>query len=127
MKPPKKFKVPANETFRQKQSRFTLMASYLVIWVSENLPGYELTDGDAWRNPKVFGKVGVKKGYGRATSLHKSRLARDYNLFIDGKFQQTTEAHEPIGKAWESMSSDASWGGRFNDGNHYSLRHGKRR
>jgi hypothetical protein len=42
------------------------------------------------------------------------------NLFIDDKYQTTTEAHRPIGEKWESLGG--TWGGRFRnkDGNHYS-------
>ena len=99
------------------QRRFTFMVGLLIKWAYEN--GYELTFGDAYRDPRVFGRTGDKKGYGRSKSNHKLRLAVDFNLFIDGKFQTTTEAHEPLGIYWESLGG--SWGGRFNDGNHYSL------
>lgn len=105
------------------QRRFTFMVGLLIKWAYEN--GYELTFGDAYRDPRVFGRTGDKKGYGRSKSNHKLRLAVDFNLFIDGKFQTTTEAHEPLGIYWESLGG--SWGGRFNDGNHYSLENNGRR
>jgi len=129
MPAPKKFKVPPNEKLGAKQNRFGLMQAYWRIWVEENYPNYQLTKGDAFRDPRVFGAVGIAKpgGYGRASSLHKMRLAQDWNLIIDGVFQQSSEAHREIGEAWESMSEDASSGVSFNDGNHYSLKHGGRR
>jgi hypothetical protein len=34
---------------------------------------------------------------------------------------ESTEAHTPLGEQWEKMGG--TWGGRFNDGNHYSLEH----
>lgn len=105
------------------QRRFTFMVGLLIKWAYEN--GYELTFGDAYRDPRVFGRTGDKKGYGRSKSNHKLRLAVDFNLFIDGKFQTTTEAHEPLGIYWESLGG--SWGGRFDDGNHYSLENNGRR
>lgn len=83
--------------------------------------GYELTFGDAYRDPRLHGAVGEKKGYGAANSLHKERLAVDFNLFKNGRFLSSTAAHEPLGLYWESLGG--SWGGRFNDGNHYSLEH----
>ncbi len=81
--------------------------------------GYGVTLGDAYRDPRVFGKIGERVGYGESRSAHKQRLAIDLNLFKDGVFLQTTEAHKELGEWWESQGG--AWGGRFNDGNHYSL------
>ena len=106
-------------TLGQKQRKFTRMIGLLIEYAYQN--GYELTFGDAYRDPRLHGDVGVKKSYSSANSLHKSRLAVDFNLFKDGRFFTTTEAHKPLGEYWESMGG--SWGGRFNDGNHYSLEH----
>lgn len=84
--------------------------------------GYEVTLGDAYRDPRTFGAVGVRAGYGHPRSAHKSRLAIDLNLFKDGRLCSSTEDHKLLGEWWESQGG--SWGGRFNDGNHYSLEHG---
>jgi hypothetical protein len=102
-----------------KQRKFTYMVGLLIKWAYEN--GYELSLGDAYRDPRVFGDVGVYDGYGRRNSNHKVRLAIDLNLFKDGKYLTSTEDHKPLGDYWESIGGD--WGGRFNDGNHYSLEH----
>ena len=83
--------------------------------------GFELTIGDGYRDPRVFGAIGERKCYGESRSAHKQRLAIDLNLFKDGKFLKTTEAHKPLGEYWESIGG--SWGGRFEDGNHYSVEH----
>ena len=106
-------------TLGQKQRKFTLMIAQLIQWAYEQ--GYELTVGDAYRDPRLHGQVGEKKGYGAASSCHKLRLAVDLNLFKEGAFLTTTEAHTPLGEKWESMGG--TWGGRFQDGNHYSLEH----
>ena len=58
---------------------------------------------------------------GRKTSLHKSKLAIDLNLFKNGDFLTSTEDHRPLGEWWENQHELCRWGGRFNDGNHYSL------
>ena len=87
--------------------------------------GYELTFGDAYRDPRVHGHIGFKEGYGRRDSLHKERLAIDLNLFRDGKYLTQTEDHRPLGEFWEAIGG--SWGGRFHDANHYSLEHKGRR
>lgn len=110
-------------TLGTKQKQFSKMIAELILWAYEQ--GYEITVGDAYRDPRVFGKVGIRDGYGRASSLHKSRLAMDLNLFKDGKYLTQTSDHQFLGEHWESMGG--SWGGRFNDGNHYSLEHGGRR
>ena len=81
--------------------------------------GYEITLGDAYRDPRLHGDMGIKKGYGSAKSFHKLRLAIDLNLFKDGKYLEGTSDHKPIGEWWESIGG--TWGGRFKDGNHYSL------
>lgn len=107
------------------QRRFTLMTGQLIIFAYSR--GYELTYGDAYRDPRVFGEVGERKsgGYGRSGSNHKIRLAVDFNLFKDGKYLSATADHTFLGEYWESIGG--SWGGRFNDGNHYSLEYKGRR
>jgi hypothetical protein len=95
----------------EKQQRFTQMIARLIYWARDN--GYQLTFGDAFRDDRC--------AYGQPFSLHKKRLAVDFNLFKDGIFLPTTEDHKPLGEFWESIGG--SWGGRFKDGNHYSLEH----
>lgn len=107
-----------------KQRLFAQMVGELLRWIYHN--GYAVTFGDAYRDPRVFGPLGVKKGYGRKYSNHKNRLAIDLNLFKEDEhgnlvYCTETEDHKPIGEYWESLGGD--WGGRFNDGNHYSLEH----
>ena len=112
-------------TLGDKQRLFTFNISELIWWAYGE--GYELTFGDAYRDPRVFGGMGVRKGYGRSRSNHKVRLAVDFNLFINGRYQRSTEAHRPLGEYWESLHGLNAWGGRFNDGNHYSMEHQGRR
>ena len=104
---------------QQKQVKFARMIPRLIDKAFEL--GYEVTLGDAYRDPRAFGAMGEAKGYGNAKSCHKSRLALDANLFKDGALLTTTEGHRPLGEFWESIGG--SWGGRFNDANHYSLEH----
>jgi hypothetical protein len=97
------------------------MISQLIQFAYQN--DYRLTLGDAYRDPSLHGELGESKGYGRANSLHKLRLAVDFNLFKNGKFLQETDDHKELGEFWESLGG--SWGGRFSsgDGNHYSLKY----
>jgi hypothetical protein len=108
------------ETLGQKQRRFSLAVARLILKAYEM--GYEVTLGDAYRDPRVHGELGVKKGYGHPSSTHKLRLAIDLNLFKDGVYLTDTAAHQALGEWWESQGG--SWGGRFRDGNHYSFAHG---
>ncbi len=108
-----------NETLGQKQRRFGRMVAALLNKALEM--GYEYTFGDAYRDTSLHGDFGQKRGYGAAKSLHKLKLAIDLNLFRDGKYLSSTEDHRPLGEWWESIGG--TWGGRFNDGNHYSLEH----
>lgn len=94
-----------------KQRKFVLMISDLIQWAYDH--GYELTFGDAYRDPRC--------PYGHSNSLHKMRLAVDFNLFKNGEYLPNTEDHQPLGEYWESIGG--TWGGRFRDGNHYSLEH----
>ena len=104
-------------SLRTEQSRFALMISDLIIFAYEQ--GYELTFGDSYRDPRSHGHQGNRIAYGRSVSAHKNRLAVDFNLFKAGIFLSRTEDHEELGLYWESLGG--TWGGRWQDGNHYSL------
>jgi len=95
-------------TLGEKQRKFTLMVADLIKFAYSS--GYELTFGDAWA------KTGHMVG-----SLHYDRLAIDLNLFKDGKYLTGSGDHKPLGEYWEAQGG--TWGGRFKDGNHYSLAH----
>lgn len=106
-----------------KQRKFTRMVADLIVFAYSR--GYELTFGDAFRDPRVHGGLGDKRSYSSANSLHKQRLAVDFNLFKDGEYLTRTEDYTELGEYWESIGG--AWGGRFNDGNHFSIEHGGRK
>ena len=110
------------ETLGEKQRRFTLMAAKLIEHIYAS--GYQATFGDAYRDPRVHGQMGAKKvnSYSAANSCHKLRLAVDLQIFKDGVYLTRTEDYAFAGKYWESIGG--TWGGRFNDGNHFSIEHG---
>jgi hypothetical protein len=110
-------------TLGQKQRLFTLLTSKLIQYAYEQ--GYELTYGDAYRDP-ALAKLNAAKGTGIANSLHTQRLAVDFNLFKDGVYLTRSEDHAPLGKYWKSLHPLCRWGGDFRpnpDGNHYSIEH----
>jgi hypothetical protein len=107
------------ETLVQKQNRFTGMIAKL-IQKAQNM-GYMLTFGEAWRTPEQA-KLNAKSGIGIKDSLHIQRLAVDFNLYTkEGTWLKNSSDHAPLGVYWESIGG--AWGGRFGDGNHYSLEH----
>ena len=99
-------------SLRKKQSKFVKMVALLIFYADSI--GLELTFGDAWAH----------NGHKRR-SLHYDRLAIDLNLFKDGEYMISTEDHRKLGEFWESIGG--SWGGHYEDGNHYSLEHDGRK
>ena len=67
----------------------------------------------------MLGKDGLKH---MKNSLHYEGLAVDIDLCDkNGKYLMNTEDHEEFGEYWESLDPKCCWGGRFHDGNHYSV------
>jgi len=85
--------------------------------------GFEVRLGDTFRDPRTHGEYGVKKGYGHYRSCHKLKTAIDLLLFKKGKYLTKTKDYEKLGFWWERQHIDNRWGGRFNDGNHFSMTH----
>jgi len=97
-------------SLREQQSEFARLVPRLIDKAFEL--GFEVTLGDAYRDKRC--------PYGSASSKHKRRLAIDLNLFKDGVYLTGTEDHRPLGEFWESIGG--TWGGRFDDGNHYEAK-----
>lgn len=114
-------------TLRQKQSKFARLVSLLIIEAEER--GYEVTLGECYRSPEEAARLAkLKKGI--KNSVHTLKLAIDINLFKDGKYLTSTESHKQLGEWWEAQSNNqinCCWGGRFGDGNHYSIEHNGRK
>ena len=113
-------------TLGQKQRLFTRLVSQLIQWAYES--EFELTFGDAYRDPRVHGSLGRKVGYSSSQSNHKRRLAIDLNLFLDGVYQTRTEDYKPLGDYWTGLHDLCEWGGSGDrsDGNHFSMNHENR-
>lgn len=110
-------------TLGQKQRLFTRLVGQLIGWAYAN--GYELTWGEAYRTPEQAA-LHAAAGKGISNSNHTRRLAVDLNLFVNGEYRTDSRDHEPLGLHWEAMSTpelQCCWGGRFGDGNHYSVEH----
>jgi hypothetical protein len=103
-----------SETLRQRQSRFAKLVAHLILYAYDH--GYEVTFSWAYRPEPCNTQIG-----GHPRSLHTKRLAIDLNLFHHGRYLTSTLAYEPIGLHWESLDTGCRWGGRWGDGNHFSM------
>lgn len=107
-------------TLGEKQRLFAGLVGKLLVHIYES--GYEVSLDWAYRPPEVaayYSTIGV----GIRSSLHTLKLAVDLNLFLDGKWMRETDAHKGFGEWWEKQHELCRWGGRFGDGNHYSMEH----
>lgn len=135
------------ETLGQKQERFSLLLSRLITHIYAN--GYQVRMGETKRSDEqaeinALGEQGRSlvaqavahlapglmnailnngKANGVKNSVHQISLAADLNLFKDGIYLDKDTDHEPFGVWWEAQAPDCRWGGRFKDGNHYSIEH----
>jgi len=96
-----------------RQKQFT--KAYPILMLYAQFLGYDLTDGDAFRDPRCE--------YGHPESAHKFRLARDFNVFKGPVYLQGKEAkkaHNVLHDFWDMLGGapriDA-------DLNHYSFTH----
>ena len=105
-------------TLSELQQEFTQKIGILIQRAYEL--GFGLTFGDAYRDPRVHGFVGEKKSYSAANSVHKQRLAVDFNIFKNGKFlegKEAEDAHSRLHDEWDELGGAE----RINkDTNHYS-------
>jgi hypothetical protein len=104
-------------TLLETQQHFARLVARLID--QADAMGYGVTLGDAYRDPRAHGAQGVKVGYSAARSAHKQRLAIDLALFRGGEYLRETSDYEPLGLWWERQGG--TWGGRFQDGNHFSI------
>jgi hypothetical protein len=114
-------------TLSEKQQLFTLKIARLIQFADSM--GYGLTFGEAYRSPEEAARL-AQAGKGIKNSLHTERLAVDFNAFKDGVYLSGSESYRELGEFWESLSAPdvtCCWGGRFGDGDHFSIAHGGRK
>ncbi len=100
-----------------KQKQFAIASAKLILFAHDN--GLDVTYGDAYRDPRLHGKIGEKLGYGHKNSCHKLRLAVDLNIIIDGKIAGSN-AYNHLHDYWDTL------GGAERipeDLNHFSFMH----
>jgi len=114
----------------EQQQIFTYNVSCFIQYAFD-AHGIRLTLGEAYRtSSQVYlyfygyevvrgGILGIKLRKVRRLSrtlrsLHASRLAIDFNYFIDGKLTYDFYDIKPLGDYWESLHEENVWGGDFN-------------
>lgn len=120
------------ESLREKQERFSLEVSRLVVRLAEM--GVRARYREVWRTPEQA-KLNAAKGLGISNSLHLDALAADVYLSRDGQsLPETREAYAVMGELWKAMGADHRWGGDFRKANrpapdiyHVSIEHGGRK
>ena len=113
----------------QQQELFSRLRNNLESFILSQ--GYEIRGGDLFRDPRLHGHYGednpcyyedgTKAGYSSKNSMHKLKLAVDLYLTKDGVYLTKTSDYEFAGLYWEGLHELCRWGGRFSDGNHFSL------
>ena len=104
-------------TLGEKQELFMKLLPRLIDKAHEL--GFAVRGGDLFRDPRC--------PYGIPKSCHQLKLAIDLNLFKEGVYLTRSEDHRELGEWWEKQHPLCRWGGRFKDGNHYSLEHDGRK
>jgi hypothetical protein len=94
---------------RLKQEEFARAVGQLLLY-AWNID-IKVTLGDAYRDPRLHGEVGVKMGYGSSRSCHKSRLAIDLNA-------NEPSDYEKLHDFWDHLGGSARIAG---DMNHFSF------
>ena len=121
------------ESLRQKQERFSLEVSRLVIRLAEM--GVRARYREVLRTPEQAQR-NAATGIGISNSLHIDGLAADLYLSLrDVPLAETRQAYAVMGELWKSMGVDHRWGGDFRDRRgrpkpdiyHVSIEHGGRK
>ena len=95
------------------QRIFTRNIAKLIVYAYQN--GFELTFGEAKRTREQQ-LIYVQTGRSQTmNSQHLKRLAVDFNVFINGNWNQDWELIKPLGDYWESLHPKNRWGGDFNN------------
>jgi len=100
-----------------KQQAFALAIAKLIQHAEQI--GTPVTFGDAYRDPRLHGGMGVKAAYGEANSCHKIRLAVDFNIILNGKLAPVA-AYAKLHDYWDTLGGAKRI---EKDLNHFSFEH----
>lgn len=88
--------------------------------------GFEVSVGEVYRTPDQALR-NEQEGRGIRNSLHTVSLAVDLRLFRGEMYLTHSSEYEELGLWWEHQDPLCAWGGRFGDGNHFSIQWGGRK
>lgn len=108
---------------RDKRIRFSIGLSKLVLWGNSH-EGWQVVLGQDYDEADPKERRRHRKG-----SLHYLGLANDLVLYVDGVYQEKTEAYKELADQWKTYDTEFCWGGDFSspDGNHFSIAFGGRK
>ena len=94
------------------QFEFAQDSILLELWMIRQ--GYKFTYGETWRSDDTQAFL-FEKGLSniKERGPHGDRLAKDYNIWVNGSLTYDKELLKPIGEYWESLNPLNRWGGRF--------------
>ena len=106
-------------TLRQARCAFSVCVAEAILYIVSQ--GYEVAlDGGTERLTEKDPTSDHMKN-----SCHHVGLAQDLLLYRNGVYLTQTHEYEALGLYWEELGRKRglplAWGGRFNDGNHFSL------
>jgi hypothetical protein len=107
-------------TLGEKQELFAFLLPRLLD--QAHALGFKCRMGECWRPPETAALY-AQQGKGISNSVHTIKLAVDLLLFRAGAYLTNSEDYRTLGEWWESLHPLCRWGGRFRDGNHFSLTH----
>ena len=107
----------------EKQELFARLLPFLLMKAC--ILGLNIRVGDLFRDPRVHGAYGEKKGYSAKHSMHKLKLAVDLYIVKDGNLLDDVMDYQVLGEWWIQQHPLCRWGGSFaaKDGVHFSLTH----
>lgn len=116
---------PGETELGKRQELFAFLLPKLINTAHEM--GFKVRLGEALRTEEQQ-EIYIRTGFSRVSrSLHQDKLAIDLNLMKGKRLVTQSEEHQPLGEWWERLHPLCRWGGRFGDGNHYSITYGGRK
>lgn len=107
-------------TLHQRQVLHVQLTAKLIAWAQAQ--GLELTWGETFRTA-LQAQANAASGAGIVNSLHKLRLAVDFQLFKDGVYIETADAYKPMADYWLTLDPLCAAGYYFHsvDADHFSI------
>lgn len=106
-------------TLSQKQFLFPrlLMQLFQKAWSLD----YDFKMGYCLRSQEEQNRLVAVGASKTRHSTHLRSLAFDMLLFKDGDYLIKASDYEQLGEYWETLHPLCRWGGRFGDGDHFSI------